>query len=424
MTSIQNQTFRTDPSYLHWLIQQQQSGVSLGLERMQRLLEVLGNPQESCPSLHIAGTNGKGSVAAFSESLLRKAGKRVGLYTSPHLVDFRERIRFQGEMISLEALEEGIARLQLVTRGWDLLPTFFELTTALAFDYFARQECDAVVLETGLGGRLDATNLATHKIATAITPIGIDHQEWLGPTLADIAREKAGIIRPTVPLVIAPQRAEAMEVLLERASEVGAPTIIVQDAVAPEIPLGLAGSYQRWNAAVALKLVEQGAWNISQELQYEALRSVSWPGRFQRCLLAEGEEMVLDGAHNPAAAEQLVATWREIFAQQKCTLIFGSLFDKEGERMLRILEPIASSIILVAVNSPRAASPLVLRKAVPSATICPSLREVLEKKIVSSNRSTHFSSNVSSPILVTGSLFLVGEALSLLQGKEHASSLQ
>lgn len=418
---------KASSSLLSWLFQQQLKGVSLGLEAPAALLAALGDPQKKVPVLHIAGTNGKGSVAAFSASILKAAGLRVGLYTSPHLVDFRERIQINGEMISAADLEEGIKRLQGATKGRETVPTFFELTTALAFDYFAQQECDVIVLETGVGGRLDATNLVTNKIACAITPISIDHQEWLGSTLADITREKAGIMRPGVPVVTSPQPAEVMEVLKEEAAKVGAPLIIVNEPVAPKIPLGLAGSHQRWNAAVALMLVQQGSWKVFTEAQSLGLKTVSWPGRFQRCQLAKGQEIILDGAHNPAAAEQLVATWKEVFPSptcQKCCLVFGSLLDKEGEMMLRILEPIASSIILVSVDSPRAASPSELQKSFPSAITFSSLEEVLEKKNIFVDPASPFSRDLKPPILLTGSLFLVGEALALLQGRSYSSSWQ
>lgn len=452
-------------SLVPWLFQQQYKGVSLRLETPTALLAALGNPQTKVPVLHIAGTNGKGSLSAFSASLLKAAGLRVGLYTSPHLVDFRERIQINGEMISQEDLEQGIKRLQIATRGWQTLPTFFELTTALAFDYFARQECDVIVLETGVGGRLDATNLATHKIACAITPISMDHQEWLGSTLTDIAREKAGIMRPGVPVVTSPQPGEVMEVLNEEAARLGALLVVVREPLDSTMTLGLAGPHQRWNAALALELVQQGPWKISEEAIRQGLKNVSWPGRFQcfrlnagrfpnrkndsdydsallgktsaNCELStancncstpwsEGAEqlLILDGAHNPAAAEQLVVTWKEIFPHQKCDLIFGSLLDKEGEKMLRILEPITSSINLVSVHSSRTASPAELQKIVPSATTFSSLEEVFKKKNILLDNVSSFSADRQPPILLTGSLFLVGEALALLQGRSHSSFSQ
>ncbi len=429
---------------LSWLFEQQNSGISLGLDGMRELLSVLGNPQDRVPCLHIAGTNGKGSVSAFAASILKAAGLRVGLYTSPHLVDFRERIQMNGELISLEALEIGIQQLQAVTQDWKTLPTFFELTTALAFDYFAQQKCDVIVLETGLGGRLDATNLATNKIACAITSISLDHQDFLGLTLAAITREKAGIMRANVPTVTLPQAEEVMLVLQEEATRVGAPLEIALEPIGSEIALGLVGGYQRWNAAVALTLIQQGPWSISHEAILTGLKNVSWPGRFQ-CFQLESsgdlkrflpllkvpqEEatsaatLILDGAHNPAAAEQLLKTWNEVFPGQKCSLVFGALRDKAGEQMLRLLEPIAASISLVSVHSPRTASPAELQKIVPSATTFASLKEVFKEKNIFREKALHFSSDLNYPVLLTGSLFLVGEALALLQGRDHSSFSQ
>ncbi|MBM3857865.1 MAG: bifunctional folylpolyglutamate synthase/dihydrofolate synthase, partial [Verrucomicrobia bacterium] len=384
----------------------------------------LEDPHDRIPCFHIAGTNGKGSVSAFAASILKAAGLRVGLYTSPHLVDFRERIQINGEMISQEDLEKGIKRLQAATQTGKEMPTFFELTTALAFDYFARQQCDVIVLETGLGGRLDATNVASNKIACAITPISMDHQALLGSTLSAIAREKAGIIRAGIPVVTSPQPEEVMNVLQEKAKQLYAPLEIISEPISPEIPLGLLGSYQRWNAAVALALVQQGPWKLSPEAIAEGLATTSWPGRFQRWKTKNGQEMILDGAHNPAAAEQLVATWKEVFPGQKCELIFGALADKEGEAMLRILEPISASINLVSVHSPRTSSPAELQKILPLATTFSSLEEVFKKKKFFVDKIFGFSTDLQPPVLLTGSLFLVGEGLALLQGRSHSSFSQ
>lgn len=406
-----------------WLFQQQFKGVSFKLEVFTALLAALGDPQQKRPVLHIAGTNGKGSVSACSASLLKAAGARVGLYTSPHLVDFRERICLDGAMIAPDDLEEGIGRLQFITRGWNVLPTFFELTTALAFDYFARHECDVIVLETGVGGRLDATNLATNKIACAITPISLDHQEWLGSTLVDIAREKAGIMRPGVPVITAPQPPEVMNVLQEEAARLEAPLEVITDPLATSIPLGLAGAYQRWNAALALKLVEQTPWQLSPRSKQHGLKTVSWPGRFQRLKLFQDleQEIILDGAHNPAATKQLIATWKELFPHQQCTLIFGALADKEWKNMLSLLQPISAEVVLVPVASPRSVNLDEMAAHFPMATTFSSLKEALIKK---REKNLLPDTICHAPILLTGSLFLVGQALSFLQGREYRPSMQ
>ena len=453
-------------SSLDWLFEQQQRGIVLGCEAITTLLKALGNPEQHLPVFHIAGTNGKGSVSAFAASLLKAAGVRVGLYTSPHLIDFRERIQLEGRMISSEDLDDGIRRLQLATQSWPILPTFFELTTALAFDFFARKKCDVVVLETGLGGRLDATNLASKKIACAITPISLDHQEWLGPRLVDIAREKAGIMRCGVPIVTLPQPKKVMTLLQEEALRLRAPFIRICEPLSENISLGLLGAHQRWNAALALRLVEQGPWKLSPKSKQEGFESVFWPGRFQRLfvkkmqdlpLLAprhdqyeisaltqhhsgfpvalveehelcgldsikmEQQEIILDGAHNPAAIKELVATWREQFLNQQCTLIFGALSDKDWKRMLSLLEPIASDIILVPVSSTRTLSPDEIRKFFPKAMSFSSLKEALLKK---SEKDLLLEKRSPAPILLTGSLFLVGEALALLKGRGYHPSTQ
>ncbi|OHE75398.1 MAG: hypothetical protein A3F67_07960 [Verrucomicrobia bacterium RIFCSPHIGHO2_12_FULL_41_10] len=389
--------------------------MSLGLDSVVRLLAALGHPEKNLKCLHVAGTNGKGSVSAIAESLLRASGLRTGLYTSPHLVDFKERIRLQGECIDEVTLDEGIRHLQEATKGWERLPTFFELTTALALSIFAQKECDVVVLETGLGGRLDATNLAP-KVACAITPIDLDHTEWLGPTLRDIAREKAGIMRAGVPVVSAPQSPEVLEVLREEVERVGAPLDIITEPISTAIPLGLVGSYQRWNAALALALVDRGGFKISSEAKKDGLATVSWPGRFQRLSL-DNQILILDGAHNPAAVHQLLQTWKEEYPNQKYELIFGSLADKEGETMLKLLEPLAAEIFLVPISSPRSNNPRELLPLVPKAKIFTSLEAFLDRK-----RKQKGLNN--TPILLTGSLFLVGEALALLEGRVYRPSKQ
>lgn len=440
---------------LRWLFHQQFYGVSLKLETMSRLLEALGNPEKNFSVLHIAGTNGKGSVSAMTESILRAAGYRTGLYTSPHLMEFNERIRVQGVSISQTSLESSLHRLQKVSEGWEQKPTFFELTTALAFDYFASQGCDIVVLETGVGGRLDATNLAINKRACAITPIGLDHQALLGATLPLIAKEKAGIMRPGVPVVSAPQAAEVALVLQEEADKLGAPLNIISEPLPNSFALNLLGSYQRWNAAVALALVSHAGLKISQQAIEEGLIRVAWPGRFQPFLfknnISDKEErlLLLDGAHNEAGAEQLVRTWKEYFGEERCTLIFGALGDKDWKKMLQALKPIVATTIFVPVASPRTAlvDDLLLEESevavFSSSCLKKSLCELgwlFPKKnapaLFHHGSAAFFSflkkrkknlltqDRFQAPILVTGSLFLVGEALALLEGKRYRASMQ
>jgi dihydrofolate synthase / folylpolyglutamate synthase len=400
---------------LEWLAGTQSFGVSPGLERMRRLLRELGNPETRLRTLHVAGTNGKGSVCAFAESVLRAAGYRTGLYTSPHLVDFSERIRVGGETLPEDLLEEGITRLRAIVGGWspEEHPTFFELATALAFDCLDRAGCEVVVLETGLGGRLDATNTAP-KLACAITPVALDHTEWLGPTLDAIAREKAGIFRPGVPAVIAPQEPEAAAALREVARRVGAPCEWI-DRPLEGVRLGLAGSHQCWNAALALSLLQAAGLPVSGEAVAGGLASAVWPGRFQRL---RGGSLVLDGAHNRHAARQLAATWREEFGQRRCRLVFGALRDKEPADLLGELTPLASEILLVPVASPRSADPRelaehVVAQGVP-VRVFGSVPEALGELFPPGDTR---NTRPESPVLLAGSLFLVGEALALEAGK-------
>lgn len=409
----------------------QSRGVVPGLERMKRLLAALGDPQEKLRCLHVAGTNGKGSVSAFAESVLRAAGHRTGLYTSPHLVEFAERIRIEGVNAAPADIDAAINRLRDATAGWGEgdQPTFFECVTAIAFDLFARAGCGIVVLETGMGGRLDATNTAP-KLACAITPIGLDHMEWLGETLGKIAREKAGILRPGIPVVIAPQEKEAADALADAAREIGAPCEWVTAPI-EGIPLGLPGSLQRWNAALALALIRAAGFSPSAEAVAKGLRDVSWPGRFQRLSL-RGREMILDGAHNLHAARQLVSTWREVYGERRCRLIFGALSDKDPLALLGELLPLASSVVLVPVASPRSVKPVDLAAsisaasssaggAIPVVHIAGSLREAL----VDNPEALRDPDNTPEcPVLLAGSLFLVGEALALLSGGEAISRNQ
>lgn len=407
----------SDSSSLDWLMATQSRGVHPGLDRMERLLSALGNPEKNLRCLHVAGTNGKGSVCAVAESVLRSIGIHTGLYTSPHLVEFSERIRINGENVTDAMIDEGIAQLREITESWreEEQPTFFELVTALAFGLFNRSDCEVVVLETGLGGRLDATNTAT-KLACAITPVALDHSEWLGGTLGKIAREKAGILREGIPVVIAPQEPEVSEVLARTAQAIEAPCQWVTAPIPSDIPLGLAGSHQRWNAAVALSLIRAAGFEPSADALDRGLRDVFWPGRFQR-LHIHGTELILDGAHNPHSAHQLAITWREEYGERPCRLIFGALADKDPSAMLSKLMPLASEIFLVTVASPRSADPWKIASgecfsgcSQPIPKVFGSLREALEELL------DHDSAS-EAPVLLTGSLFLVGEALTLLSGE-------
>ena len=388
---------------LAWLYGTQTFGIKLGLDNTRRLLAAAGDPHERLKFLHVAGTNGKGSTCAMMDSILRVAGYRTGLYTSPHLVDFRERIRLDGAMIPEDAVAEGLTLLRKAAESWDHAPTFFELATVLAAWWFAREGADYVVWETGMGGRLDATNAVT-PLVSVITPIGMDHQNWLGDTLAQIAGEKAGIIKVGVPVVLAPQTEEAHAVLAAKAEEVGVRMIVVDEPWSGEVP-ALAGLHQRWNAAVACAALRAAGAGVDAVAVSQGLRTVVWPGRFQRVAY----DLVIDGAHNPEAIATLVATWREVFGEEKASLVFAALRDKEVAQLLCGLRSIADEIWLVPVNNVRGMAPEELRPMAESA----GFTSVHEGELAASLEAAQASAR---PVLVTGSLFLAGELLAHLQG--------
>jgi dihydrofolate synthase/folylpolyglutamate synthase len=380
---------------LAWLYSTQQFGIKLGLENIRGLLEALGDPQERLSFVHVAGTNGKGSVCAILDSILRASGRRTGLYTSPHLVDFRERIRVDGEKIVPQAVANGLTILREISAGWSHSPTFFEIATALALRHFAEERCDLVVLETGMGGALDATN-AVLPLVSVITPIALDHTRWLGGTLAEIAREKAGIIKSGVPAVSGRQEPEAAAALAQRAAAVGSSLEFIE-ASFEGAEIGLRGVHQKKNSAVAIAALRAAGVVVSDETVRRGLRDVRWPGRFQ----VVDERIVLDGCHNPHAAAQLLVNWRDAYGMEKATVIFGALGDKDYSAMLRILEPISREVLLVPICSERSAAPEALAAACTiQHRIFRSVKEALEAS--------------RGRILVTGSLFLVGEALQVL----------
>ena len=388
---------------LAWLFGTQTFGIKLGLENTRRLLAACGQPQEKLRFLHVAGTNGKGSTCTMMDSILRAAGYRTALYTSPHLVDFRERIRVDGQMIPESSVAEGLTLLRDASEGWEQAPTFFELATVLAAWWFAREEAEFVVWETGMGGRLDATNAVT-PLVSVIMPVGLDHQAWLGETIALIAAEKAGIIKPGVPVVSAPQAGEVRAVLEAKAVEVGAQVGFVS-APWEAGPVGLAGAHQRWNAAVAIAALRAAGVEVGEEAVRSGLATVKWPGRFQRA----GAALVVDGAHNPSATAVLVATWREIFGNVKARLVFGVLSDKNASALLHVLRAIADEVWLVPVAGARGTSVDELRPAAEAAGFTAVHTSTIEE-VLAGERSER------APVLVTGSLFLAGEVLALLEG--------
>ncbi len=393
------------PSYqaaLDWLFSTQNLGVKLGLDNFRLFLNDLENPQEGLKCIHVAGTNGKGSVCAMLDSVIRAGGFKTGLFTSPHLVRFNERIQVNGVPVEDEYLFRAISRLRSVIDP-QRHSTFFEITTAIAFQYFKDTKVDIAVLETGLGGRLDATNVVTPAVSV-LTVIDLDHQKILGLTKAAIAEEKAGIIKPEVPVVSDPQCEEVRAVINRVAASNNSPVFYV-DKPFSAYAVGLAGSHQKMNAAIVVKTLEQTHLPIADQAIRQGLEHVSWPGRFQRVR----DRVILDGAHNPQAAKQLVDTWTEYFGQQKATVIFGGLLDKDLSGVIAATTQLARRFMLVPIQNSRSASPAHLRSLIPP---------MFEAETFSSVPNAFKAALLyREPVLMTGSLFLVGEALALLDPK-------
>ncbi len=394
---------------LAWLFGTQRFGIKLGLENTERLFDSLGVPAPAARILHVAGTNGKGSVCAMLHAICRAAGYRTALFTSPHLITFRERIQVNGEMISEAEVARGLGRIRALVADWDPHPTFFEITTALALEHFRQHDADLVVLETGLGGRLDSTN-ATRPIVSVLTPIDYDHQKWLGHTLTEIASEKAGIIKPGVPVVSAAQTDEATNVIRERATACHAPLKFVRHAFL-EFPVALRGAHQQENAALAVAALAAAGIAVGPGAVGEGLAKVRWPARFQHW----DERTIIDGAHNPAGARSLARTWRAAFGEQRTTLLLATLSDKDATQLCAALSPLMSRVFLPAIRSERALDPESLRLTIKG--LVPDLAvEVTGSFAEAWVRAQEFA----DPILITGSLHFAGEALAYLRGEPAA----
>jgi len=412
----------------------QAAAAKFNLENITTLLDRLSRPQRACPIVHIAGTNGKGSTAAFMERILREAGFRTGLNTSPHLERINERIRIAGKEISDERFAESFTRIQAVIE--ELLaegklcahPTYFECVTALAFEAFAREHVEFAVIEVGLGGRLDATNVVSPAVSV-ITRIDFDHENYLGHSLVEIAGEKAGILKQQVPAVFAAQLPEARNVLLERAKELRCLVVetneayrveeetledgcvrarIVEVAGSKEFPLWLRlpGRFQLQNALSALaaaQILQNRKYLISDENMVQGINAAEWPGRLER--LQKRPDVYLDGAHNPGAARELAAFLKENFAGRKVYLIFGAMRDKAVDEVSGLLFPHAQEVIFTQPGTPRAVSATQLATMAGDHaahfTIIKDATEALETALS--------KARPDDVIFITGSLYLVGE---------------
>jgi dihydrofolate synthase/folylpolyglutamate synthase len=394
---------------LTWLFGTQRFGIKLGLDSSRRLFASLGVPAPNERILHVAGTNGKGSVCAMLDSICRAAGYRTALFTSPHLVTFRERIQVNGELIPEEDVARGLTTIRALVADWDPHPTFFEIVTALALVHFRDAAVDLVVLETGMGGRLDSTN-ATEPIVSVLTPIDYDHQKWLGNSLTEIAGEKAGIIKARTPVVSAAQPAEAVAVIRARAAECESPLEFVREPFT-RFPVALLGAPQKENAALAVAALHAAKIEIDDAALERGLATVHWPARFQRW----DERTIIDGAHNPAGARSLTASWREIFGDQRASVILALLSDKDVGAFCAALTPVVKRFLLPAIRSERALPPEQLRLTISQAL--PSLPLIPYPTLVEAWAAAR---EEEEPILITGSLHFAGEALAFLQGEPAA----
>jgi len=412
----------------------QAAAAKFDLENITILAERLGRPDRAYPSVHIAGTNGKGSTAAFLESILRHAGFRTGLNTSPHLEKINERIRINGQEINDEAFAETFTRIQLLIE--ELLaaaklrahPTYFECVTAMAFEYFARERVEFGVFEVGLGGRLDATNILS-PVVSIITRLDFDHENFLGHSLKEIAAEKAGILKPGVPLILAEQPAEARELILARATELGSPVIEPAQVfhadresmeegrirariretdsgkvfdIVPSLP----GRFQlqnALNAVAAARLLQNRGFRIPDEALTDGIANTIWPGRLEK--LQSAPDVYLDGAHNPGAARELAHFLEQNFQNRKLWLLYAALRDKAVDEVAGLLFPRAAEVIFTAPRTVRAVSAAQLAEITGHHAAHYSV--IPDAECAFEHALAHAAPE--DTIFVTGSLYLVGQ---------------
>jgi len=396
------------------------AGARFGIDRMRLLAAALGHPERAVPCLHVAGTNGKGSVAAMLDAILRAAGWRTGLYTSPHLVHLGERVQVdrhpltEDEIVAYAAEFEPIAA-RLWAKDPGDAPAFFELMTAMAFRQFSRKACDISVIEVGLGGRLDATTVVTPEVAV-ITSIAMDHCEILGDTLGQIAAEKSGIIKPGRPLVVGRVPPEAEAVITRIAAERGSPVRWVRrtfgDNLAAYPQTSLEGDYQRWNAATATLAAEalDARWRLSPIVIRAGLAAVEWPGRWQR-VRAGGRLVILDSSHNPEGAAVLSSNLARLVAEtgRRPVVITGILGAVRARPLLAAIAEHAAEIVLVPPDQPRACSVNELRELIPAAFSGPVRSGRVDKLFPESGVCE--AGPAEGVVVVTGSLYLLGEVL-------------
>ena len=379
-----------------------------GLDTIRAVMAALGNPQDTLRCIHIAGTNGKGAVAAMLDSVLRAAGYRVVRYTSPHLVAINERFFIDGEPVADDALaavaDEVLSVIARLERDQGLEVTFFEALTAVAFVLFARARPDVTVLETGLGGRLDATNIIASPLVSVITRIGLDHCDWLGTTHVAIATEKAGIVKPGCPVVCGAMPPEALDAIRRVAAEKGSPLVAAQPWT-PPAGFALFGAFQEENAATVKAVLDMLPFMIPDGAISDGLAHVVWPGRCQR-VTKDGVTYIVDGAHNPDGAAALA---RVLGGMAPVGLVAGFCGDKDVSGHLRTLAPHVSRAWAVPIRNDRSLAPEDVAARMESAGIagatpCAAVPEAL-------SAAAAWARGTGNSVAVCGSLFLVGEAL-------------
>lgn len=407
----------------------QHFGVHLGLERISKLLRDLGNPQDRVPIVHVAGTNGKGSVCAYLSSILTEAGYKVGRYISPHLVDWTERISIDLQPISTEELERSILEVRSAIDPQAESPTQFEVITAAAWLYFAQNQVDLAVIEVGLGGRLDATNVCDRPLVSIITSLSLEHWQVLGPTLADIAREKAGILKTNCPAVVGKLPPDAREVVAAKIAELNCPVVWVESAIEVETEkenrnrlvryqeieyyLPLLGDIQLTNSAIAIaaiQILQERGWHISNTAIQQGIAKTHWSGRLQWTSWRD-RQLLVDGAHNPAAAialRQYVDT-----LNVSITWVMGMLSTKDHADIFSALLRPGDSLYLVPVPDHSSAEPETLAKLAKK--ICPQLNncQTFPELTIALNTAINDVSLEERSIVLCGSLYLVGYFLKL-----------
>jgi dihydrofolate synthase/folylpolyglutamate synthase len=406
----------TPAETLRWLTGLRNLGSRLGVDRMRLLATRIGQPELAAPCFHVAGTNGKGSTCAMIEAIQRAHGRRTGLYTSPHLVSIGERIQVDRVPLTdaeVVAHAESLRPHYEAIRAQDpeAAPTFFELITAAAFLEFAARRVDVAVLETGLGGRLDATNVCSPEVCV-ITSIGLDHQEYLGPTHAAIAGEKAGIIKPGVPCVVGDVPPEAEAVIVARAKAVGAPLHFVRDRFPQGLPgTSLPGEHQRRNAGAALLACELASrLSIDEAKARAALLTVEWAGRWQSQRLTDGRRLIIDGSHNEEGARVVEPLLASLPAP---TVIVGALGSERARPLIETATRHAARLVLVRPDNERACSVAELAALVPAEF----RGEVRRASVAELFPSPATCTAEGETIVVLGSLYLVGEVLACLRGQ-------